>query len=70
MVAESNGIPEFFFDAVRSYLDDAVMDDPRFATVIEQYEEYITLNGQDATLTVEDHARELKDLITCYTYED
>ena len=46
------------------------MDDPRFATVIEQYEEYITLNGQDATLTVEDHARELKDLITCYTYED
>ncbi|MBQ3326045.1 MFS transporter [Candidatus Saccharibacteria bacterium] len=70
MVIESNGIPEYFFEEAREYLDNAVMDDPRFSNVIEQFEEFVSFNGQDATLTVEDFARELKDLITCYTYEE
>ena len=66
MAAENAASSEFFFDAARHYLDNAILDDSRFSDVIEQFEEYIIFNGQDATLTVEDHARELKDLIISY----
>ena len=69
IAAENASSNEFFFDAVRSYLDNAIMDDPRFNDVIEQYEEYIIFNGQDATLTVEDHASALKDLIISFIHE-
>lgn len=67
LAAENSMSPEFFFDAARNYLDDMSQKDSRYDNVIEQFEDYITFNGQDATLTIEDHAQALKDLITSYT---
>ncbi len=69
MAAENSASPDFFFDAVRTYLDDAILNDPRFSEVIDSYEEYITFHGQDASLTVEDHAQALKDLIVSYIHD-
>ena len=70
IAARNNNSPELFFDAAREFLDEMSSEDDRYNNVISQFEEYIILNGQDATLSVEDHANELKDLIAMYTYED
>ena len=66
IAAENSNSDIFFFDAVRQYLDAQMADDPRFAEVIDAFEEYITFHKDEAYLSIEDHAREINDMILSF----
>ncbi|MBO7720646.1 hypothetical protein J6S35_03415 [Candidatus Saccharibacteria bacterium] len=52
-----------FIRETRAYLEEVVMLDPRIDNVIEAFENYVSENQFDATVTVEDYANELKGYI-------
>lgn len=59
-----------FIDRSRDYLDEISVSDPRFDSIIDLYEDYIQTNEGDGTLTTEDYANALNDIIATYTFED
>lgn len=59
-----------FIDRSRDYLDEVSVTDSRFDSVIDLYEDFIQTNEGDATLTTEDYAEALNNIIATYTYED
>lgn len=69
LAAECTGSPDMFFERAREYLVEAIATDHRFEPVLDQFNEYALFNGNDRTLTVEDHANYLQDLISTYVSE-
>lgn len=59
-----------FIDRSRDYLDEVSVSDPRFDSIIDLYEDFIQSNEGDGTLTTEDYANALNDIIATYTFED
>ena len=70
LAAEYNYDVRTFIDRSRDYLDDVVVTDSRFDSVIELYEDFIQLHDGDATCTTEDYADALINAIAIYTYEE
>ena len=66
IAAECVGDTDAFFSRANDYLMDALSTDRRFEPVIDEFNEYAIFNGNDRTLTVEDHASKLQDLISTY----
>lgn len=69
-LASSNENPDFFFEAVRNWLDNMIVRDNRFGHVIDGFESHIIMHGQDHSYTVEDHANALKELVEDYCGHD
>lgn len=59
-----------FVDNVRDYLDEIAETDPRIDGVIDKFEDFVLMNSDDATLTVEDYAAALNGFIAVDTFED
>ncbi len=59
-----------FIDRSRDYLDEVSASDPRFDNIIDLYEDFILSNEGDATITVEDYADALNNMIATYTFEE
>ena len=66
LAAECTGDTNAFFDRAREYIVGALATDRRFEPVLDEFNEYAMFNGNDHTLTVEDHASHLQDLISTY----
>lgn len=66
LAAESAGSADMFVTNAREYILNMIPDDRRFEPVLDEFNEYITFNGNDQNLTVEDHANYLQDLINTY----
>lgn len=66
LAAESADSVDMFVTNAREYILNMIPDDRRFEPVLDEFNEYITFNGNDQNLTVEDHANYLQDLINTY----